>query len=253
VLGFTWFDADAQSRRQSVQFGLGDPVAWKTVLPATVPLAFHADQPVPARILLPIPREYTAAGAFKIAIAKDAGPDAVVSEVWLLKKSDTTARKRVLIVTGDDYPGHRWQETGPELAEILREDSRFEVSITECPAIFASPLIDSYDAAFVHFKNYSARLPLGEDVWQGVKRYVDSGHGLVFVHFACGAFEDWKGYVQIAGRVWDPKKRGHDPYGPFNVRIVDAQHAVTKGMADFDTADELYTCLVGDTTIHTLC
>lgn len=253
LLGFTWFAPDVQGRRLSVQLAPGDSPAWKTVLPATVPAAFHADQPVPARVLLPIAGASLRDGKLRLAIVNETGPDACVNEIWLLKKTDSTPRKRILIVTGDDYPGHRWQETGPELAAILRQDPRLEVSITECPAILASPLMDHYDAALIHFKNYSARLPLGEDIWSGFRRYADSGHGLVFVHFACGAFEDWNGYVRIAGRVWDPKLRAHDPYGPFSVRIVDPDHSVTNAMQPFDTTDELYTCLAGDTPIHTLC
>jgi len=51
---------------------------------------------------------------------------------------------------------------------------------------------------------------------------------------------------------WDPKLRGHDPRGPFTVNIQDAQHPVTAGLKDFETDDELYTCLTGDTPIHVL-
>src|SRR5690606_5932850 len=127
-----------------------------------------------------------------------------VNEVWLLSRDPNDARKRVLIVTGDDWTGHLWRETGPEIAEILREDTRLEVSITESPYILASPLLDHYDAVVLHFKNYNDRLPLGEAVWSGLDRYVQSGHGLVLVHFGCGAFQEWEGYVRLCGRVWDP-------------------------------------------------
>jgi type 1 glutamine amidotransferase len=36
------------------------------------------------------------------------------------------------------------------------------------------------------------------------------------------------------------------------VQIVDHDHAVTRGLSDFGTDDELYTCLVGDAPIHLL-
>ena len=44
----------------------------------------------------------------------------------------------------------------------------------------------------------------------------------------------------------------HDPRGPFTVEIADRAHPVTQGLNDFETNDELYTCLVGDAPIHLL-
>jgi len=52
--------------------------------------------------------------------------------------------------------------------------------------------------------------------------------------------------------VWDPKLRPHDPYGRFTVRIIDHEHPVTAGLGDFETVDELYTCLAGKTPIRVL-
>jgi hypothetical protein len=75
---------------------------------------------------------------------------------------------------------------------------------------------------------------------------------LVIAHFGCGAAQEWSGFVNVAGRVWDPKKRGHDPYGAFLVRILNAGHPATAGIKDFTTNDELYTCLAGETKIDVL-
>jgi type 1 glutamine amidotransferase len=250
VLGFTWWDADAEGRVQSVQLATGNE--WTTVVPPAIPLAFHGDQPTWARVLLPIPGEFVKNGSLSVAFVREAGESVGVNELWLLGRERNEARKRVLIVTGDDWTGHLWRETGPEIAGILREDARLEVSITESPFILGSPLLDQYDAVVLHFKNYTERLPLNEAVWSGLERYVESGKGLVLVHFGCGAFQEWEGYVRLCGRVWDPEKRGHDPYGPFEVRVVNAGHPITSGMASFDTADELYTCLVGTPPIDVL-
>ena len=72
------------------------------------------------------------------------------------------------------------------------------------------------------------------------------------VHFACGAFQEWPEFVELAGRVWDPKLRGHDPHGKFNVKITGEEHPVTKGMTGFETVDELYTCLTGKIPVKVL-
>ena len=78
------------------------------------------------------------------------------------------------------------------------------------------------------------------------------GGGLVLVHFACGAFQGWDQFEDVAGRVWDPNLRGHDPHGEFEVSIIDSDHPVTRDMESFQTVDELYTCLTGDRPIRVL-
>lgn len=253
ILGFTWWDADNTGRVQSVKFGTGDPVEWTTVLPPVRAVAYYQDKPTWAHVLLPFTSEFRKDGRLAVSFAKEAGPNAVVNEMWLLKKADSTPRKRVLIVTGDDYPGHLWRETAPEFGRILREDPRLEVSVTECPAMYASPLMAHYDATMLHFKNYADRLPLGADVGEGLARFAESGRGVAIAHFGCGAFQKWDGFEQLAGRVWNPELRGHDPYGAFTVRIEDENHPITKGMKAFDVTDELYTCLDGKPEIRVLC
>ena len=253
LLGFTWWDADNSGRVQSVKFGAGDPQAWTVVLPPARAAAFHEDKPTWAHVLLPVPPEYRTDGRLAVAFANEAGPNAVVNELWLLKKRGAAPQKRVLLVTGDDYGGHHWRDTAPEFARILREDPRLEVSITECPAMFGSPLLMQYDATLLHFKNYADRLPLAPEIGDGLARFAGAGRGVVIAHFGCGAFQEWDGFERVAGRIWNPDMRPHDPYGTFTVRITDGAHPVTRGMPDFDATDELYTCLDGEREIRVLC
>ena len=253
VLGFNWWDADDSGRVQSVEFAPGAGGDWQTVLPPVRVAAFSADKSVPARVTLPLTAPFTREGILRIALVKDAGPNAIVNEMWLLERSVSEPVKRVLIIAGDDYPGHDWRSTAPALAKALREVKGLEVSYTECPAMFGSSLLSHYDAAIVHFKNYDERLPLGPECEKGLKDYVASGHGLALCHFSCGAFQKWEGFEAVAGRVWNPALRGHDPYGVFTVRITDPAHPAVSGMAPFEVKDELYTCLDGDTPIRVLC
>lgn len=252
ILGFTWWDVDMAGRSQSVKFGAGEPLEWTTVLPAAPAVAYFADEPTWARVLLPLTGAFSGKKRLTVAFANDSGPNAALNELWLLKRTAEPKRTRVIIVTGDDYPGHRWRETAPELAALLREDPRLEVSISETAAVFGSPLMSHYDCAVLHIKNYE-RLPYAQPVWTGLERYVASGKGLLLSHFACGAFQDWPGFVKVAGRVWNPGMRAHDPRGDFTVEISDPSHPVTKGMEAFTAKDELYTCLDGTTPIHVVC
>jgi len=157
---------------------------------------------------------------------------------------------RVLIVTGEDHPGHLWKETWPIVRKVLEKDKRFDVRIVEDPDFLASPTVANYDVIFLHFKNYSP-LAHAAAAKENLAKLVKQGKGLVLFHFACGAFEDWPDFVNLAGKVWD-RKTGHDPRGPFMVKITDPQHPITRGMRDFLADDELYTCLVGDIPVKVL-
>ncbi len=252
TLAFTWHEGDGQQRASAVAFASPDG-GWDTVLPAARPVAMFAGEPTWAHIVLPIPARHIKPGRLEVTFLREDGPDVTVSELAVFKRAATSARKRVLIVTGDDYPGHRWRETAPALADVLREDPRLQVSIAESPAIYASPLLDYYDATVLHFKDYPERLAFSEDVRKGLEKHVESGHGLVLAHFACGAFQEWDGFERLAGRVWNPELRPHDPHGRFEVRVTDTNHPVTAGMQPFETIDELYTCLDGDTPVRVLC
>ena len=132
-----------------------------------------------------------------------------------------------------------------------------EISVVEDANFLGAPELKKYDALVLHYQNHQVPAP-GPEALANFRQFVEEGRGLVLVHFSCGAFYDWttklvsKDFLPLAGRVWDSKLRGHDPRGPFRVQISDHAHPVTAGLADFDTTDELYTCLTGDVPIQVL-
>lgn len=163
---------------------------------------------------------------------------------------EAAQKARVLLVTGMDYPGHLWRQTAPVLAHALQQDGRLEVVTIEDPNFLDSPAIAKYDLIVLHFQNWQQPAP-DQSARDNLRRFVEGGQGLALVHFACGAWHaEWPAFEDIAGRVWfglnpGPGKRQHDPYGPFRVEVVKPEHPVVRGLADFDTQDELYTCLEG--------
>ncbi len=157
---------------------------------------------------------------------------------------------RILIVTGNDYPGHKWRETTPAVRAILEEDKRFEVYVAEDPEIMATPMAERYDAVVLHYCNWESPMP-SLACREGLAKYVSSGKGLVALHFACGAFLEWPEYEKIIGRIWDQEKT-HDPYREFTVNVCDADHPITRGLKDFEISDELYFCLKGEPKIDIL-
>ena len=158
---------------------------------------------------------------------------------------------KALIVTGIDYPGHPWAQTTPVLRRQLEKDSRFIVRVSEDPHFLDSSAIHAYDVIVLNFMNWEVPAP-GEQARRNLREFVAGGKGLVLVHFSCGAWQDWPQFVELVGRVWDPKLRGHDPHGKFTVVPVNDKHPITLGMKPFETTDELYTCLAGNTPIEIL-
>ena len=162
---------------------------------------------------------------------------------------------RILLLTGVDYPGHLWQQTAPALAEGLRKDPRLEVRVVEDPAFLDSSAINAYSVILLHFQNWQQPGP-GPQARENLRQFVEGGKGVVLVHFACGAWHDeWPEFSKIAGRAWaglGPGVRQHDPFGKFRIEIAQPDHALVRGMAAFETQDELYTCLVGETPIEVL-
>jgi len=165
--------------------------------------------------------------------------------------------RRVLIITGEDYAGHAWRETTPVLEAAIEADARLEVDVFQDLAALSRKDLTPYAAVLLHFKNYDPAVP-GRQAFDALNDYVDEGGGLLLAHFACGAFEEFKGdFEALAGRVWfgeqpPPGRAQHDRYGEFTVHITDTAHPVTRELSDFTTSDELYTCLEGESPVEVL-
>jgi len=274
-LGFSWWDYDHATRAQSVwaaPLKEGRPVR----LMETARLPSGAQGQKPAEKAVPLPHDLTAAGSVRVLFRNEAQPNVVVSEVWLwesdtasapadaapeasgeaaaepkVHRSSRSGGARVLLVTGIDHPGHKWRETAPVLREAIEKDERLAVDIVEDPGWLETGDLAPYKVVVHHWMDWKVPPP-GPKARTNLDRFVRGGRGLVLVHFGCGAWQDWPGFVQLAGRVWDPDLRAHDPRGTFTVDIVDAEHPITRGLKAFETTDELYTCLAGAREIHVL-
>jgi uncharacterized protein len=184
-----------------------------------------------------------------LCLALAAGLAATLAVPAALPAADAPKPIRVLLVTGNEY--HNWRETAPVLVAQLRKDPRMDVRVIEDANFLDSPAVNAYDVIFLNYMNWQVPSP-GTAARENLKRAISSGKGLVLVHFACGAWQDWPEFKELAGRVWDPKLRGHDPHGKFCVEIAMPDHPVMKGLKPFETVDELYTCLTGDRPVDLL-
>lgn len=254
ILGMTWWDIDFNGRLQSIW--IND----EEVLPAAPAIAFDEHRakkgslgkPTPARIQFALLPEHIRNGSCKVTVKSEGPSNTVTSELWVGERKQPKAEKQVLLVSGQDFPGHHWRKTGPVMAGILAEDKRMEVTICETPYALGLKHLNTYDVVFVHFKNYKDSMPSSKVMQENLKSFVLNGGGMCLSHFACGAFMEWPEFVNLSGRIWS--RGGHDPRGVFTVEVVDPQHPVTRGLgASFQTDDELYWCLTGEPDIHLLC
>lgn len=172
--------------------------------------------------------------------------------------AEETSKKtaKVLIVTGVEY--HDWSKTTPVIKELVEKDRRLSVDVFKDYKKLGDLDLSPYDAVIMHFQSSDEGVP-GRAAFENMKKYVENGGGLVMVHFACGAFQEFRDdFEKLAGRVWmgktniPPGRHQHDPRGEFTVNMTDVDHAITRGLKDFETTDELYTCLIGDVPIQVL-
>ncbi|MEI6647767.1 MAG: ThuA domain-containing protein [bacterium] len=280
-VSWSWWDFDAATRIQSVWAG---PCQ---LLPAT-PLPSHVQQRTAETLSAIVPASAIENGSFLLRFKQEGGVNVVVSEVWLTETNETAqpvtvtretkavvaaempavltapevranagAPKRILILTGLEHHNN-WKQITPILVEAFAQDKRLEVSVSEQPATMTqADVLAKYDG-YVMLYNNSDKKPAPEGALANLKKAVEGGKGLVLVHFTSGAFHDWQTntgspvFAEIAGRVWNPKLRGHDPHGKFTVTIADKTHPIVKGISDYEQIDELYTCLEGSVPIQVL-
>jgi type 1 glutamine amidotransferase len=157
---------------------------------------------------------------------------------------------RALSVTGIDSSAHPWKERSAAVSRALGAEKRFSVRVVEDPDVLARPEADQCDVLVLHFRD-AQPLARADAICKNLVRLVNEGKGLVLIHGASGAFPNRADYRSLAGRTWGPKY-GHDPRGPFTVRIADRTHPITRGLSDFQADDELYFGLSGQQPIQVL-
>ncbi len=70
----------------------------------------------------------------------------------------------------------------------------------------------------------------------GLLDFIRQGGGFFGLHTAAASFRDNSGYHGMLNAYFD----GHSRYMDFTVSILDSDHPITNGIADFVVTDELY-------------
>ena len=161
------------------------------------------------------------------------------------KPAGQTAQKiRVVVVTG----GHDFDHD--PFFTMLRQCPRLEV--TEAAQKDHSELFEdisnwNYDVVVLY--NMTQKLSSKrQDNFLALLK--EKGVGLVAMHHAIGAFQEWEDYHAIIGAKYPLKPQEIDGVHyetatykhdvDLSVKVADAKHAITRGMKDFEIHDEGY-------------
>lgn len=146
---------------------------------------------------------------------------------------------RVLLFSGQN--NHDWRQTTPKLKSTLTASGRFAVDVTERPDQCNAATFARYDVIVSDWNAFPTDAKVKE--WPAQMRedflnFVRQGGGYVIVHSGGSSFEGWREYRQLGGG-WG-KVTGHGPIHSFEVKPVDPDHPITRGLKPFQTADELW-------------
>jgi len=145
---------------------------------------------------------------------------------------------RVLLISGKS--NHDWQKTSPAFVQIMEEYERFKVDVTEKPDTLKTSDLKKYQVLASNWNAFPATArQWGEVAEKAIMDFVNKGGGFVFFHAASAAHYDWPEYQQMVGATWG-KNTHHGKSSPFEVKIQDLKHPITRGMTDFKITDELW-------------
>ena len=173
---------------------------------------------------------------------------------------------RALILTGQN--NHDWRATTPLLRAMLINTGRFDVRVNEETTGLTSATLAPYDVVILNYNGPR----LGRVAEKALEEFVRSGKGLVGVHGANWAFSGlvvlgdgsvpteimespWAEYKRMIGGVWSDQApaSGHAPRHRFQVKIVDRNNPITKGLTPaFEADDELYHNIHMAANVHIL-
>ncbi|MDX2246920.1 MAG: ThuA domain-containing protein [Bacteroidia bacterium] len=178
--------------------------------------------------------------------------------------TETLYRKTVkgLILTGNDHPAHDWKAKTKVLKDLLEVEKSIHIDVSTDIEALGTYTLSDYDFLLLNYCNWEDSTGLSEGAKKEFVKYLETGGGLMLVHFANGAWNyslpgagasDWPEYRNICRRYWDHNdSSGHDVFGKFVVAKTPSTHPITLDMKNFEAQDELYYNQRGEGKINPL-
>lgn len=155
---------------------------------------------------------------------------------------ETEKNIKVLVVTG----GHDYDKEGFEELLSKLPGSYDQVEHPNVFEMLASEKVDPYDV--ILFYDMPPKSASNTDV--AFYQITEAGKGVIVLHHALCSYNFWPDYPSIIGGHYyqyqwekdgiqqEPSTYTHDV--TFDVKVVDPNHPVTEGVADFQITDETY-------------
>lgn len=138
---------------------------------------------------------------------------------------------RLLVFVGTEGKYHDHTGQGQYMVDALSQAEQIVADLSQDYQVLANGL-DPYDAVLF----YTDVGTLTDEQEQGLLDFVRGGGGFFGLHTADASFRDRTGYHAMLNGFFD----GHSKYMDFGVTIVDPDHPITRGLADFEVTDELH-------------
>ncbi len=153
---------------------------------------------------------------------------------------------RVLILSGHGH--HDEKTTTPFLKKMHEESGRFLVDVSETPAKMDSALLGNYDVVV----DNEAGPRWGPVAEKALLDFIASGKGFVVIHGASAGNPGWAAFEDLCGESARPGS-GHGEYYQYEVKVVDPQHPITKGLDHYTSnVEEIYHNKLHRPTAHVL-
>ena len=153
---------------------------------------------------------------------------------------------RVLILSGHGH--HDEKVTTPFLKKMYEQSGRFTVDVSESPAKMDAALLAKYDVV-VHNEAGPRWGPVAE---KALLDFLAAGKGFVVIHGASAGNPGWAEFEDLCGESARPGS-GHGEYYQYEVKVVDREHPITKGLDRYvSNVEEIYHSKLRRPTTHVL-
>jgi len=147
---------------------------------------------------------------------------------------------RVFFLTGGGY--HNFTEYPALLTRLLEATGDFQVTVTQDRSLLNAAELKKYDVVLFDTQGGSVTPDKKSDLditptqEKALTDFVKRGGGWAGIHSASDSYKDGKLYINMLGGVF--KGHGNEE---FEVKIVEQDHPVVRGLKSFRLHDETYT------------
>jgi type 1 glutamine amidotransferase len=148
---------------------------------------------------------------------------------------------KILLLSNSMPHYHRIENTLPALQKAL---DGMTLEHSQDVADLNADKLQGHDAVLV----YCTGQKLDDAPCEALEQFVSNGGALIGIHNATDTWKNQPGYINLIGGAFVT----HPPQLSLQIEIVDTDHPITRGLAPFETWEELYVMDTDPATYHLL-